>query len=138
MKYSSQRWTVWTNYQDYAHFRNTSFCDFCERTEVFNSISLHRSYDFLRTPAFCILFLSYYLALTLLSSRLSKGPGGSSRQRNSLTARLYQIKESQLLEVQNQQEHLKMITKWRYFFKGHKNLHPQIYSQVFKTVLTNY
>lgn len=103
---------------DYAHSRNTSFCGFCERTETeaFHSVSLHRSNNVLKTPAFCILFLSYYLALTLLSSRLSKGPGGSSRQRNSLTARLYQIKESELLEVQNQQQHLIMITKWRYFF----------------------
>lgn len=33
------------------------------------------------------------MALTLLSSRLSNGPGGSSRQRNSLTARLFRGKK---------------------------------------------
>lgn len=35
----------------------------------------------------------YNTALTLLSSRLSNGPGGSSRQRNSLTARLSKEKK---------------------------------------------
>lgn len=37
--------------------------------------------------------VTYNTALTLLSSRLSNGPGGSSRQRNSLTARLFKGKK---------------------------------------------
>jgi hypothetical protein len=36
-----------------------------------------------------LIHVIYNTALTLLSSRLSNGPGGSSRQRNSLTARLF-------------------------------------------------
>lgn len=68
---------------------------------MFCSVPVQQIHNILTTAtAFCILLLPYYIALTLLSSRLSKGPGGSSRQRNSLTARLYQIKESELLEVQ--------------------------------------
>lgn len=126
---------------DFAHSRNTSFCERTE-AEVFHSASLHTFYNILTTPAFCIMFLSYYLALTLLSSRLSKGPGGSSRQRNSLTARLYQIKESELLEVENQQQHLKMITKWRYLFKCHKiyilKYTPKYSQQLTNQWLTNY
>ena len=36
----------------------------------------------------------YNTALTLLSSKLSNGPGGSSRQRKSLTARLSKEKKN--------------------------------------------
>lgn len=79
-----------------------------------------------------ILLFSYYIALTLLSSRLSKGPGGSSRQRNSLTARLYQIRESGLLEVKNKKaQHLHMVIWGKISSRG-ANTHPWIYSQLFK------